>query len=148
MICLLYSDMRVFFLLYNIIVMSIYKGKIGSLGEEIVVLYLKGKGFTILARNYTYQGIGEIDIIALKSDILHFIEVKTSENTSIFSEYHSIIHFDRKKRERIIKTMEYFCFTRNITNITRCVDLAGVSLSPVDLTAKIAYEENIFMSTI
>jgi putative endonuclease len=50
--------------------------KTGELGEDIACIYLKKLGFTVLERNY-YKLIGEIDIVAEKKGILHFIEVKS-----------------------------------------------------------------------
>lgn len=50
--------------------------KIGKLGEDITCIYLKKLGFTVLERNY-YKLIGEIDIVAEKQGVLHFIEIKS-----------------------------------------------------------------------
>lgn len=52
------------------------KQKIGCLGEDIAVKYLENKGYTVKCRNYLKK-YGEIDIIAQKGKILHFIEVKS-----------------------------------------------------------------------
>lgn len=52
------------------------KQKIGRLGEDIAKKYLENKGFSIIGQNYLRK-CGEIDIIAQKGKILHFIEVKT-----------------------------------------------------------------------
>ena len=46
------------------------------MGEEIAATYLVEKGFTILAKNYRYQR-AEIDLIAQKSTLIVFVEVKT-----------------------------------------------------------------------
>ena len=48
----------------------------GKKGEDLAVLYLSGKGFKLLHRNWRYRH-WEIDIIAFKDSILHFIEIKT-----------------------------------------------------------------------
>jgi putative endonuclease len=49
---------------------------IGNYGEEIAANYLKKQGFEILSRNYL-QKWGEIDIVARRTDKVHFVEVKT-----------------------------------------------------------------------
>ena len=49
---------------------------IGILGEKIVAEYLRRYGFTIEARNYAKE-TGEIDLIAKKGRVLHFVEVKS-----------------------------------------------------------------------
>ena len=48
----------------------------GERGERIAVKYLENKGFMILERNYTKKW-GELDIVARKGSMLHFIEVKS-----------------------------------------------------------------------
>lgn len=52
------------------------KQKIGRIGEDIAVKYLENKGFVVIERNYLKK-CGEIDIIAKKGKIVHFIEVKS-----------------------------------------------------------------------
>jgi putative endonuclease len=48
----------------------------GNIGEDIACFYLKKHDFLIQERNYLRKW-GEIDIIAVKDGILHFIEVKS-----------------------------------------------------------------------
>ena len=48
----------------------------GDMGESIACFYLEKHGFFIQERNYLKK-YGEIDIIAVKDGILHFIEVKS-----------------------------------------------------------------------
>lgn len=56
--------------------------KVGSLGEELVVMFLMKQGYTILDRNY-WRPWGELDIVAEKKKKIHFIEVKAlSRNVS------------------------------------------------------------------
>ena len=50
---------------------------IGKYGEDIAKNFLIKKGYEILEMNYRFSRISEIDIIASKKDILHFVEVKT-----------------------------------------------------------------------
>ncbi|MCR9250371.1 MAG: YraN family protein [bacterium] len=55
------------------------KKKIGITGENQAASYLEGLGFEILERNYRYKR-AEIDIIAMKSNLLLFVEVKARKN--------------------------------------------------------------------
>ena len=50
--------------------------KIGIKGEQIAADYLLNKGYIIVHRNWR-AGKKEVDIIALKGDILAIIEIKT-----------------------------------------------------------------------
>ena len=53
-----------------------YKRKIGDIGENIACEFLVKRGFKVIGRNYLKKW-GEIDIIAEKQGILHFVEVKS-----------------------------------------------------------------------
>lgn len=48
----------------------------GDTGENIACKYLINKGFEIISRNYL-KPWGELDIIAVRDNILHFVEVKS-----------------------------------------------------------------------
>lgn len=52
----------------------------GKLGELYAAHYLLSRGYHLLHRNY-YTRIGEIDLIAMDSDVLVFVEVKTRSST-------------------------------------------------------------------
>jgi putative endonuclease len=50
--------------------------ELGQQGERLAVNWLKKNGFDILHQNWRHS-YHEIDIIALKNNLLHIIEVKT-----------------------------------------------------------------------
>jgi len=53
----------------------------GRIGEDLAHRYLRGRGCTIVARNYrTRSGSGEIDLVAWDGPVLAFVEVKTRES--------------------------------------------------------------------
>lgn len=47
----------------------------GKTGEKLAADWLEKKGFTILEKNWRHKRL-EVDIIAEKDNLLHFIEVK------------------------------------------------------------------------
>lgn len=58
---------------------------VGPLGEDIACKFLSAKGFSIIQKNYRKKW-GEIDIIAEKDDVVHFVEVKSVSRVSYFRE--------------------------------------------------------------
>lgn len=90
------------------------KQVIGQLGEDIVAKYLKNKGFSIIGLNYRKK-YGEIDIIAQKGKITHFIEVKTvthenfSQNVSrVTDNYRPEDNIHPRKLKRLARTIQAY----------------------------------------
>lgn len=55
--------------------------QVGKTGEDMAAAFLQQKGYEIIYKNWRYSYY-EIDIVALKNNKLHFVEVKTlSSNT-------------------------------------------------------------------
>lgn len=77
---------------------------IGYEGEYRAAKYLESKGFEIIERNWRTK-LGEIDIIAVKNDILVFVEVKTLPNGTLDMIQREL---NNQKRQRIIKTSKRF----------------------------------------
>lgn len=74
------------------------KRSFGSIGEQLAAEYLKRNGFVILDRNYRSGRFGEIDIVALESEYLCFIEVKTRTSTYFGTPAEAVGY---KKREKL-----------------------------------------------
>lgn len=73
----------------------------GDLAEEKACDYIRSLGFQIIERNFTLRG-GEIDIIAIKDQVLHFIEVKSG------SSYDPLYNITPSKLEHVINTAHRF----------------------------------------
>jgi putative endonuclease len=58
----------------------------GNYGEEKAVEFLCGRGFNIISRNFSCV-FGEVDIIAVKGENLHFVEVKSRTGDFIRGRY-------------------------------------------------------------
>jgi putative endonuclease len=71
----------------------------GRIGEDMAHRFLRGRGCTVVARNYrTRSGSGEIDLVAWQGGALVFVEVKTRA-TAEFGEPERAV--DAEKRQRI-----------------------------------------------
>jgi putative endonuclease len=59
------------------------KRRLGDIGEKIACEFLRKRGYEIVETNYLRKW-GEIDVVAKKGNLLHFIEVKSvSGGTSV-----------------------------------------------------------------
>jgi len=58
------------------------KRRLGDIGENVACEFLKRRGFEIVDRNYLRKW-GEIDIIAKKSNLIHFVEVKSVSRATL-----------------------------------------------------------------
>ena len=115
---------------------------IGKYGEEIAKNFLIKNGFKILEQNYRYSKIAEIDIIALKNKVVHFVEVKT-RTQDVF----------RKPLEAITKTklkQIYTCAMFYISNSKgkyKKYQLDGIGIElDKDTVKNIEFIENISYS--
>lgn len=109
----------------------------GSKGELIAKNYLQTNGYKILEMNYRNKQ-GEIDIIALKDDVLVFIEVKSRTSINFGYPYEAV---NKKKRDKIIKTSYYFIKENNYHNYQVRYDIIEIYLTE---NIKINHIENAF----
>ena len=123
----------------------------GRLGEEIACRFLVNKGFKLIERNYQKKW-GEIDIIASKYNILHFIEVKSvSREMDNFNvtretsdEYRAEDNIHPAKIKRISRTIQSYLSFKNISPETLWYfDALTVKLDMKNKKAKVFIMDNI-----
>lgn len=74
----------------------------GNQAEDSACRFLVDNGFEVVQRNF-YSRFGEIDIIAVKDEVLHFIEVKSA------LDYESAVqNITPKKLSKLLKTGEIY----------------------------------------
>ncbi|HHV27220.1 YraN family protein [Anaerosalibacter bizertensis] len=110
----------------------------GKIGESIAVNFLIGKDYYILERNFRSK-TGEIDIIALKGDMLIFVEVKTRTSIDYGYAYEAV---NRKKQRRIMNTAFYYIKFNRMKGYQLRFDIIEVYLGKIK---KINHYENAFV---
>lgn len=78
----------------------------GKKAEDRAALFLMGKEYDIIDRNYRYKR-GEIDIIARKDNLLIFVEVKFRKGVYFGFPEEAVTE---KKARKVIETAENFIF--------------------------------------
>jgi len=76
----------------------------GKKGEQLAVQYLTDNTFTVIFANWRYAHY-EIDIIACRDEVLHFVEVKTRRSKKFGLPEESV---SKKKLQNLINAAEAF----------------------------------------
>ena len=79
----------------------------GDESETLATGFLEQEGFVILERNYFARKLGEIDIIAQREDVLHFIEVKSGKSDK-FDSFDPVYNVTPVKLRKVINSAQYY----------------------------------------
>jgi len=129
-----------------------FKNKeVGNKGEDLACQYLEQLGYEIIKRNHSDR-VGEIDIVAYKDYVIHFVEVKSvsretrnnviHETSDVF-EYNPAEKVDRLKMRKIEKVAEKFLFENGLEEEAYQFDLIMVFIYDGGFCYKIEVIENI-----
>jgi putative endonuclease len=83
--------------------------RFGNQSEELATRYLEEAGFVIIERNFYAKKLGEIDIIAQKEAVLHFIEVK-----SAYADFDPVYNMTPTKIRRVINSAHYYLKSKHL----------------------------------
>lgn len=125
----------------------------GNLGERLAARFLKDGGFKIIETNYRKKW-GEIDIIAEKENILHFVEVKAAvspafakasagkhETNDFYRPEENIRAWKKQRMARAIKT--YLLDKKILDEKEFLIDVIAINLDFLSKKAKIRFIRNI-----
>ena len=104
--------------------------EIGNIAEDRAVEFLENNGYEIIDRNF-YTKFGEIDIIAKKDNILHFIEVKSGKN------FESIYNITPTKMKRIINSINVYL--KNKSNYPYQIDAITIDNGKLEFIENISF---------
>lgn len=118
-----FSEVREIVSKYNVFIKAVdissYSRKeIGILGEKVACEYLKRHGFRILDRNISRK-TGELDVVAKRENILHFVEVKTivvekfPDRTNTSDTYDPSLNLHEAKIRKVARTGEWYVLEKN-----------------------------------
>lgn len=99
--------------------------QLGKEGEALAAAYLAQKGYVLLHRNWRW-GQYEIDIIALKGDVLHFVEVKLRSTAKFGYPEESVT---KQKLRFLMRAADQFLFL-NPQYKKICFDILAITAAP------------------
>lgn len=96
----------------------------GAYGEQIAADFLRHKGYTVLATNWSCTR-GELDIIAQDGETLVFVEVKTRRASDPSDAF---LGLTPAKRQRLIASAWQYVASQRPDNPAWRIDVVGVAL--------------------
>ncbi len=105
--------------------------EIGNIAEDKAIEFLKINGYEIIDRNF-YTKFGEIDIVAKKDNVLHFIEVKSGKN------FKSIYNITPIKIKRIISSINVY-LNKKKTNFPYQIDAITIDNGKLEFIKNISF---------
>ncbi|PIR45255.1 MAG: hypothetical protein COV10_00460 [Candidatus Vogelbacteria bacterium CG10_big_fil_rev_8_21_14_0_10_51_16] len=126
--------------------MKTEKQKVGDLGEEMATLWLKRKGFKIIARNYRRKW-GELDVVARLKDTIHFVEVKSVRRyigqSGSEDEYEAEENIHPWKLRRLHRIISIFLENENLEDLDWQLDVIVVELDDEKQAGRVRYLEDV-----
>jgi putative endonuclease len=92
----------------------------GNIAEERGCEFLRSHGVRIIDRN-VYNRFGEIDIIALKDNVIHFVEVKSAQSYE-----QAVNNITRSKLQKLNRTIQTYLQKKRL-NGDYCIDALIIS---------------------
>lgn len=114
---------------------------VGKQGENLASIFLTNKGYKILEMNYKYSRFAEIDIIAVKNNVIHFVEVKTRTQVFCGSPLEAITP---KKLHSIFACAQFYLKNSKVKYKSFQIDAIGIVLNQKEaLEPSFQFIENI-----
>lgn len=86
----------------------------GTYGETVAAAYLEDNGFVVLERNWHDGNRHEIDIVAVKDNEMHIVEVKTRSSAEWQEPQDAV---DHRKRMHIVKAADAYLKARDVMRV-------------------------------
>ncbi|VAY87575.1 putative protein [hydrothermal vent metagenome] len=87
----------------------------GDYFEDKAIDFLFSNGYKIIDKNFYAKKLGEIDIIATKNDVYHFVEVKSGDS------FEAIYNITPNKLYKLLRSVEYYLKVKRL-DVSYCVD--------------------------
>ncbi|QUH21684.1 YraN family protein [Alkaliphilus sp. B6464] len=116
------------------------KIKLGLIGEQLAVNYIRDNGYYILDRNYRTR-LGELDIIAKKDNIIAFIEVKTRTSNTYGMPSEAVNY---RKQKTIQRLSQQYILHKKLNNTCCHYRFDVIEVKIIGKKYKIDHIENAF----
>jgi putative endonuclease len=104
----------------------------GNIAEERGCDFLRLRGYRIIDRN-VYNRFGEIDIIALKDNVIHFVEVKSAQSYE-----QAVNNITPSKLQKLNRTIQTYLQKKRL-DLAYCIDALIVTDEAIEHIENITF---------
>lgn len=113
----------------------------GLFAEEYARRYLVGRGYKILDSNYS-KPWGEVDVVAFKSGVVIFVEVKANKDS--FPGFEPELRVNPEKIKKLIRTARTYLLAKKYPSEQNWqIDIMALTLDRARGVAKVKHYKNI-----
>ncbi|MGB6330031.1 MAG: YraN family protein [Halarcobacter sp.] len=105
----------------------------GDIAEKKACEYLLSQDFKIIEKNFYAKKLGEIDIIAEKEEVFHFVEVKSADDYEI-----AVNNITKSKLSKLKRSVDYYLQIKKL-NISFCIDAIIVVEKDIEFLENITF---------
>ena len=105
----------------------------GDIAETKACEYINSQGFKIIEKNFYAKKLGEIDIIATKEKIYHFIEVKSANDYEI-----AVNNITTSKLSKLKRSIDYYLQIKKL-DVSFCIDVIIVVDEDIEFLVNITF---------
>jgi len=105
----------------------------GDIAETKACEFLNSSGFKIIEQNFYAKKLGEIDIIATKDSIYHFIEVKSAQDYEI-----AVNNITPSKLSKLKRSIDYYLQNKKL-DVNFCIDVIIVVDEEIEILENITF---------
>lgn len=104
----------------------------GNIAEERGCDFLRLRGYRIIDRN-VYNRFGEIDIVALKDNVIHFVEVKSAQSYE-----QAVNNITPSKLQKLNRTIQTYLQKKRL-DLAYCIDALIVTDEAIEHIENITF---------
>lgn len=113
----------------------------GKRAEQLAVAFLRSKNYQILATNYRYSRMGELDVVCMKDQTVIFVEVKYRTNNRKGRPEEAIT---LNKCRQIYKLAHVFIHRQRLYNLKVRFDVISVMSENFNKYCEIIHYQSMF----
>jgi len=115
-----------------------WRKRMGGRGEAAAAQFLQAHGYTVLAQNWRTRG-GEIDLVAERTGVLVFVEVKARTSHRFGTPEEAITP---AKRRKLIRTAQAYLHSRGKEDSEWRIDVIALDLDPAGKVVRLDHHED------